>query len=309
LSQNLTTWLFLAGLLIFSSSLNSCQFDDELPFAGSSQRRSVENNSDNASMRHPQESMFGSGQAEIDDSGLTNESYPLLTMKAGGSLDHRKGSARIEQDMTAHVTADKYEFNVTRFAATGGDQRKRVHDRIKNQTGVTQGRRTERARARTLQRNENFEYQPFVIFADSVSSQDGRTYAFATPLPVFVSPAALARYESLDDGPLTYTTNVSGTSSFTVNTTIRRSSPPNDPNVRITIENVIPEDSQGRLYQAFPFARESQFYIDTREQTLRRVDMTRIYHDDDRKTQRLMHLNYRVCNANQNGSITQIEGC
>jgi len=105
-------------------------------------------------------------------------------MKATGTLKHQRGAANIEQEMCTLVTADKFEFNVLSFRATGGREQSRVEGAVREQTGLTHGKRSARAHARSLQRTQNFNYVPFIIYAEDTTSQGQKQFQFDKPLPV-----------------------------------------------------------------------------------------------------------------------------
>lgn len=136
------------------------------------------------------------------------------------------------------------------------------------------------------------------IFAtSSLQVKQDIQFNFSSPLPVYVWPAAAARFDILKTGgPKTWKALATGKSSFEVTVTMTYVRGAGNRST-IRLETFIKDDKNGELYQDFPIPKKAEITVDGDLQLIERSENENLFDGDDRcdDTQGIVRLDYDAC--------------
>jgi hypothetical protein len=255
-------------------------------------------------------------------------SYPLLEYTAFGLLQHTRRDRPYQIQRQVKLTPSQQFLNVSvvRFTSNDGNVRDQIESKI-GETQYVRASKEELAAAKDA-RGQPLKILPFGIYAKSVNvkldDQTHNSFQFATPIPVYIVPGSLSRFEELKNGPVTVSTRVTGKIGrqgsttvtdvsfnlnlrFTLSTGII-SSVLNPGSFKVTVDASIPEDDsaaveedQGALYGAFPIDKKSIYSIDGGSKKIVEIETTGEFNDDDARQR--MTFSYKICKETLRGIL------
>lgn|GEM_PF-1558931 len=246
------------------------------------------------------QSSNSAGSTERNSSELgpvASSDVPINEYSGYGTLDHRKGRANVQEHIIAKLEPKTLTISIVQLFAPNGSEAKAVSYSLKDKTGDTISTRLSQADMEQQEKVEGRSYPNFLVFARKMTkrnSKGNQTFEFNNPVPVMVVPAPASRYEALDQGPISFSANVTGFKTFTLNSTISKTTTP-EGNVVITMAYVIPEDVKGELYEIFPLGNLGEYEVNVSEKRIRKIHTLSKYYDSGKDETYDVDLRLDLC--------------
>lgn len=149
------------------------------------------------------------------------------------------------------------------------------------------------------------------IFAtSSLHVKQDIQFKFSSHLPVYVWPAAAARFDELrTGGPKSWKATVTGKATFEATVTMRYVRGAGNRST-IRLETFIKEDVNGELYQDFPIPKIAEITVDGDRQLVERSKNEHLFDGDDRcdDTLGIVRMDYEACTRTYPGKVEDF-GC
>jgi hypothetical protein len=247
------------------------------------------------------------GETDPTENGISSErnsseqssssDVPINEYSGFGTLDHRKGRANVQEHIIAKLEPKTLTISIVQLFSPNGSEAKNVSFSLKDKTGDTISTRLSQADIEQQEKIEGRSYPNFLVFARKMlrrNSKGDQKFDFSNPVPVMVVPAPASRYEALDQGPMSFTSNVTGFKSFTLNSTISKTTTA-EGNIVITMAYVIPEDVKGELYEIFPLGNLGEYEINGTEKRIRKIHTLSKYYDSGKDETYDVDLRLDLC--------------
>jgi hypothetical protein len=228
-----------------------------------------------------------------------------------------KGSSSCEGENYAQTTKVETELDANELAVNTthaemhckSECKKKADANLKKTAvGITTYERTTKSDLDRLIKDDDFEYHSFLIYADSVTKNNGNIYTFETPIPVFPMPQAQSRFKKFTSA--TYTTMATfAQDRFPVTITIRKTS---DGNGIIRLESTLDiNDPNWTIYEHFPIPASSKYVIDTEDKNILSIDSHHKWHGDKNcdGNKETTDLAYSLCKKSKEGVETPFSTC
>jgi hypothetical protein len=266
----------------------------------------------------PTPSMTGTGSPTPDPSASPSDT---VVIDAGvhrylstGTMTSRAGTTQIRQDLDAHLTSDRVNFELKAFRATGGDRKERVDEEISSKIGLLS---YVRSSSRRLDEQSNAKYRilrEFMVFADRSEDRTGlepndptKTVVYVAPVPVLVAPAPLSRYSALTTTPITLRSSAQiGGRTIALDLSVRRGAQTGN-NLVIIVDLGIATDEDGELFEVIPIPKRTEFTIDTSARRVLSIKSISEYNDDNKRYN--ITVNHVLCSITRNGNVENFGTC
>lgn len=242
------------------------------------------------------------GSTEDNGDGSAIE-YPNMDFLGNGITTCKSDTYPTKVQFFSKLFPDKLELNMYQASikADKGKAEDQANQEIMKNTGITRYVRPSKVE-KVKATARGVKFATYAIFAKSVSKENqGTTFNFSEPLPVFPWPAPPSRYESLEkDGSQSWTAQITGSDTFTVTVTITYLGSTGDES-RIKFQTEIAEDQPGSpnyraRYEAFPMPREAIYTVNGKTRDVRQIESTNWFNGEqcgNRPEQ--VNVTYKMC--------------
>ncbi len=305
-------------LCILALAVSHCQSSDDVSY--DSGKKSA-NSGDVATQPSPTgatgSNVIGGGVisstpvAGVDILTTDNSAYPTVEFCGTGNIKSISDRNPIQVATKQEISVDKVDSHTTRFTSSD----RTINKEVVKLTGKTTFTRSSKTDLVNRQKEDGFKNEIFLMFANKSESATGAgqtSLRFSSPFPFLVIPTEMRRYDSLSAGSIDFNNIIvrdqSGKRLFTVNTSVSQLDRSGS-TIRVQVSNIIPEDTNGSLYDKLPLPRNSIYEINTETKKVMRLSTSTIYYNSHKKAARDMTIDLALKSYSVRGKTEQHASC
>ena len=236
--------------------------------------------------------------------------YPTLTFAGNGDLSNDGDHYGVTQDVTAEMSRNLLDVNITRF----NSDKSEVNEKVQSQTGESKYARLSQIEFDTwASKIPAIKDATFMILSQQITGRDGQIIQLSQPLPVYIIPASKSQYAILKTKSISFTAVASGAYTGNIDVTLSNGPATGDNFVAVTYSMRLREaegagPNRGAEYKKVALPYSATYTIDVEKQQIMQIQSQSLFYSDNSNNTESINVTYRLC-SNKQGGRTESFSC